>query len=144
MKPKFDRLSYRLRSLEFQNAARIGFTEARLLYNETDQIVAVVIFDETRSAFNAVKRVVGEDLELKTIFYDMELPEIQPIRFFHEMKKGAGVVVLPSQDNGVSFFIAQRDGRPIFTKEWNLNDVSEGRIPSTKSVWQFHGYKHEH
>lgn len=141
-------IEYRLRSLEFQNGARVGFRRARMLYNEDDHIIAIEHIDAPGFEIDQVLAEVADPYgaipELKTIFYDMEVEGHTPIRFYHPMKRGASVQLLPREANRSRLFFAQKSGAPMFSKDYTLRDVSEGKIDSDKAVWQFHGYRHEH
>ena len=140
-------LEYRLRRIEFQNGAEIGFRRARMLYNEDDHIIAIEHVDEPSWRVDEILAEIadrrGNLPELKTIFYDMVIEGYPPIRFFHPMEPGTGVRLLEREPGRSRLFFAQRNGEPMFTKEWTLRDVSEGAIDSDRRVWQFHGYRHE-
>lgn len=141
-------LEYRLRAIEFQNGAKLGFNRARMLYNEDDQIIAIEHIDAPgRALDDALAEIANPDgslPEMKTIFYDMVIEGYAPIGFYHPMKRGTGVRLLPREPGRSRLFFAQKGGKSMFTKEWTLRDVSEGAIDSDKHVWQFHGYRHEH
>ncbi len=130
-------VEYRLRRIEFQNGAQVGFRRARMLYNEDDHIIAI------EHILAEIADAEGNLPELKTIFYDIHAEGYAPIKFFHPMQRFNEVRLLPPEAGRSRLFFAQARGRPMFTKEWTLRDVSEGQIDSGKKVWQFHGYKHE-
>ncbi len=94
-------LEYRLRSLEFQNGARLGFTRARMLYNEDDHIIAIEQIGaagwEIDDALGEIANARGELPDLKTIYYDMEIEGEKTIRFYHPMKPGSKVRLLPRE-----------------------------------------------
>lgn len=140
-------MEYRLRSLEFQNGARIGFVNARMLYNEDEHIIAIEQIGapgpRIDDVLDAVRDRNGDMPELKTIYYDMMIDGEKPIRFYHPIKRGADVRLMPRESGRSRLFFAQSDGAPMFSKDYTLRDVSEGKINSSKAVWQFHGYKHE-
>ncbi len=145
-------LEYRLRRIEFQNGAEIGFRRARMLYNEDDHIIAIEHVDASSQKIDDTLAEIADQAgnlpDMKTIFYDMvvTMPGRKPVKlgFYHPMKHGAGVRLLPREPGRSRLFFAQAGGKPMFTKEWTLRDVSDGEIDSDKRVWQFHGYKHEH
>ena len=128
-------LEYQLNRLSFYGARPMDFPRsARLLYNETDNLLAI---ETPRQLFPAN--------ELKRIEYSMlvNLPGVkETLRFYHPIGEGAGVRVV-CNDRGEPF-IAQQEGRPLFSKDFTLRDVSRGEIDSDRAVWQFHGYKHQH
>lgn len=139
---------YRLRRIEFQNGAVLGFGRARMGYDDANgDRIRIDHIDapsaEIDRALSAIVDSRGYLPELKTIFYDMEVEGHAPIRFYHPMKRGTGVRLLPPRARSSMLYFGQEDGDSMFTKEWTLRDVSEGEIDSDKRVWQFHGYKHE-
>ncbi len=140
-------VEYRLRRIEFQNGAEVGFRHARMLYNEDDHIIAIEHIDAPSWKIDEILAEIadaeGNLPELKTIFYDMAVEGHAPIRFFHPMRPFNEVRILDREPGRSRLFFAQGDGRAMFTKEWTLRDVSEGKIDSDKPVWQFHGYRHE-
>lgn len=145
-------LEYRLDALTLRRSQRIRFpSSARLLYNPADNIVAIEL-SKTES-----KRIITQNrlllpgatrshFELSRIEYAMliEMPDGQKetLRFFHPMQPGNGVT-LTTNDQGELFFM-NKTGRPLFSKDYTLRDVSQGKIDSDFPVWQFHGWKHEH
>ncbi len=143
-------LEYRLEKLEFQNGAAITFRGARMLYNEDDHVIAIERIGATTAeidrALDAIREArTGAYPEIKTIFYEMRVDGFPPMAFFyHPLGKGAGVYLQPRRPGDRVLFFFQRDGLPMFSKQWTLREVSRGKIPSDRAVWQFHGYRHEH
>lgn len=144
-------LEYRLRRIEFRNGAEIGFRRARMLYNEDDHIIAIEHIDASSQKIDDTLKEIanpyGDLPEIKTLYYDMvvTIDGRKPVTlgFYHPMKRGAQVNLMPPEPGRSRLFFSQADGKPMFTKEWTLRDVSDGEIDSDKAVWQFHGYKHE-
>lgn len=136
-------LEYRLDALNLDGGVRVAFPHtSRLLYNPADKIIAVETTDQKR--LSLIRRgLVGR--ELRRIEYAM-LVEFDGrhhvLRFFHPMKPGNGVVLMANDRQ--QLFFANREGRPLFSKQWTLRDVSRGKIKSDFAVWQFHGWRHEH
>lgn len=142
-------LEYRLDSLTFKNGVRLKFPPStRLLYEPDDHVIAIELTAKQRGDIKQNIPVVAgssPDFELRRIEYSMlvDLPSgKKTLRFFHPMKPGTGVR-LTINDRGELFFM-QQDGKPLFSKDYTLRDVSRGQIDSDRAVWQFHGYRHEH
>ncbi len=141
-------LTYQLRKLVFHGTpGTLNFRggAGQMLYNEADQIVAIrgLNTPQTKVAeiLGALERN-GRLPDLKTIYYDMKVDgHPSPLRFYHRLQRGARVHL---EEGDRVIFIRNQYGRPIFSKEYMLRDVSRGTIDSPKHVWQFHGYKHEH
>ncbi|MGH6754599.1 MAG: hypothetical protein ACREDP_20790 [Bradyrhizobium sp.] len=142
-------LEYHLEKLAFHNGAVLGFTDARMLYRDDDREIAITQLKtppaQVDRTINAIRLPGGQLPEIKTIYYEMRV-EGYPSEayFFHPMKKGVGVVLEPRPNGKNVLYFDQRDGRTIFSKDWTLRDVTQGRIPLDRAVWQFHGYQHEH
>lgn len=140
-------LEYHLRALEFQNGAKLGFRRARMLYNEDDYIVAIEHVDAPLNFVDEklaeIANAAGDLPELKTIYYDMVVEGHKPLRFYHPLKRGAHVRLLPREPGRSRLFFTQANGTPMFSKDYTLREVSRGEIPSDKAVWQFHGYRHD-
>lgn len=143
-------LEYRLDRLTFPNGRRIVFGgESRMLYNPTDNIIAIETTGEKR---RQVRAAVGAGAELRRIDYSMLIDltssgesaggRRRTLTFWHPLKSGTGVRV-QFNDRGDLFFL-QEQGRPLFSKDFTVRDVSRGEIDSDRAVWQFHGYRHEH
>lgn len=142
-------LEYRLEALEFHNGGKLGFKRARMLYNPGDHIIAIEHLDADPAAIDDALRAVanpdGTLPEIKTIFYEMRIEGFPPMAlFFHPLNRGAGVYLLQRERGRARLFFQQKDGRPIFSKNYTLREVTRGKVPSDRAVWQFHGYKHEH
>lgn len=142
-------LEYRPDRIAFTDSRSLNFPgSARMLYSDEANVVALELPYKTESQ---IRRRFTFDADgkyhwpIKRIEYAMliDLPEgKETVRFFHPLTAGAEVY-LAKNDQG-NFFIGNRDGRRMFTKDRTVNDVTEGRIPSNRAVWQFHGYKHAH
>jgi hypothetical protein len=142
-------LEYRLEKLAFHNRGELGFRRARMLYNEQDHIIAIEHLDSSRQDIDAALREIanadGSLPAIKTIYYEMRVDGYRPMAFFyHPLKREAEVFLLPREAGRTRLFFRQVDGRPMFSKDWTLREVSRGKIPSDRAVWQFHGYQHEH
>ncbi len=142
-------LEYRLEALEFHNGAKLGFRDARMRYADDDREILIERLGMPPGAVDSTLRsIAGKDGKLppiKTIFYEMRVAGYpREAFFFHPIKRGALVVLQPRQNGQNVLFFSQAEGRPIFSKDWTLRDVTQGRIPIDRAVWQFHGYKHEH
>ncbi len=143
-------LEYRLESLEFQNGAVLGFNGARMWYRYDDnKEIAIDRLKMPPAAVDAMFATVrngARDLpEIKTINYEMRVQGYVPQAFFyHPMKRGVGVRLEPRLKGQNMLYFSQKDGRPIFSKDWTLRQVTNGQIPIDRAVWQFHGYQHEH
>jgi len=158
-------LEYQLESIQFQNGETVRFpASARLLYEPDDHAIFIELPRAER------RRIVG-DLrehndaaaplqELKEIRYSMlvNLPEYKKrLRFYHPMKRGNRIGLSVDKNDNLFFF--EDTGRPMFSKDYTLRDVSRGEIDDVtrstfpprpknrngdRAVWQFHGYRHEH
>ncbi len=142
-------LEYRLEALEFHNGAKLGFRDALMLYRDDSREIAVTRLDAAPLVVDAALRAIanpdGTLSQIKTIFYEMRLPGYaHEAFFFHPISRGADVRLELRPRGRPGRFFNQAAGRPIFSKEWTLRQVTQGRIPIDKAVWQFHGYKHEH
>lgn len=142
-------LEYRLESLEFQNGAKLGFRDARMLYNEGDHIIAIEQIGATPAeidrALATIRNPDGTIPPIKTIFYAIRVEgHREPFFFYHPIQPGAGVQLLPREKGRTRLFFSQENGRPMFSKDWTLSDITAGKIRSDKKVWQFHGWRHEH
>ncbi len=141
-------LEYRLDRLTFQDGRRILFpASTRMLYNPADNIIAIETTPEKRAQVRpfALLPAGASSSELRRIDYAMiiNLPEARrTLTFWHPLKTGSGVRVRVN-DRGQLFFMNDH-GRPLFSKDFTVRDVSRGEIDSDRAVWQFHGYKHEH
>lgn len=125
------------------DATRVDFpAAARMLYNEADNVIAL---ENVGRAAPFLRRLADAGAELRRLEYAMliDLPEGQTrLNFYHPLKPGNGVRVRLN-DRG-EFFLMQDSGAPLFSKDYTLRDVSRGKINSSRAVWQFHGYRHEH
>ncbi len=144
-----DNLEYRLEKLEFHNGAILGFKKARMLYRDDSREIAITNLGIPPLAMDANLRKIanpdGKAPRIRTIYYEMVLPGYRPEAFFyHPISRGADVFIEGRQRGQNVIYFNQAAGRPIFSKEWTLRQVTQGRIPIDKPVWQFHGYKHEH
>lgn len=145
-----DNLEYRLEQLVFQNGEELNFpASTRMLYGEQHAGVWIKMDPATRA------RIVGDVVahnvpdgkfeELRRIYYAMLVTyegRHFTLPFVHHLSRGSGVGLELSQDGQLTF--DQTDRNYIFTKDYTLRQVSDGRIDSDFRVWQFHGYKHEH
>lgn len=146
-------LEYRLERLAFHNGAELGFTRARMRYNPSDHVIAIEHLDASTSVIDdALRRIsiAGDDGQtelpaIKTIYYEMRIEGYPPFAFFfHPVSRGAQIYLLPRQPGRALLHFMQRDERPMFSKNYTLREVTRGKVPSDRAVWQFHGYKHEH
>lgn len=142
-------LAYHLEALEFHNGAKLGFRNAKMLYRDDSREIALVEFGIPPLALDAAIRKIenpdGTLPPLKTIFYEMRMPGYpREAFFFHPISRGAEVQLERRAPGGNVLYINQTAGRTIFSKDWTLRQVTQGRIPLDRAVWQFHGYKHEH
>ena len=142
-------LEYQLEALEFHNGAKIGFRTARMLYSTDNQEIQIDRLGMPPAAVDAVLRSVlgadGEPESIKTIFYEMRVPGYpSEAFFFHPIKRDAFVKLDPRPRGENKIYFNQAEGCPIFSKDWTMRQVTQGRIPIDRAVWQFHGYKHEH
>lgn len=152
---------YRLQSLEFRNgrarnARKFGFATGLLAFNEADRVVAIRTPPTTRAKmtdaeFDAAmadyaSTADGDPAEIMAIRYLIVADGFPPIPFCHGLKSGAGLYLLPREPGAPrhTLFLRQAQGRPFFSKEWTLRQVSSGRIDSSAPVFQFHGFRHEH
>lgn len=142
-------LEYRLEALEFHNGAKLGFRGARMLYRDDDREIAIDRLGLPPAAVDAKLREIANPSgvlpRIRTIFYEMVVPGYpREAFFFHPIHQRADVR-LQRRTNGENvLYFSQAKGRTMFSKDWTLRDVTEGRIPIDRAVWQFHGYKHEH
>lgn len=142
-------LEYRLEALEFHNGAKIGFRTARMLYRDDSREVMIDRLGLPPAAVDATLKSIanpdGSMPEIKTIFYEMRVAGYpREAFFFHPIGKGAFVKLDPRPSGENKIYFNQRRGLPIFSKDWTLRQVTQGRIPIDRAVWQFHGFKHEH
>ena len=120
-----------------------------MLYNTEDHVIAIEQLDARPADIDgALRKIANPDgslPEIKTIFYEMRVDGYPPMAFFyHPIGPGAGVQLLPREGNRTRIFFRQADGRPMFSKDFTLREVTRGRVASDRAVWQFHGYRHEH
>lgn len=141
-----DWLEYRLEKLAFHNGAILGFKKARMLYRDDDREILIERLGAPPPAVDKVLRQVQSDrTPIRTIYYEMRVKGYPPENFFyHPMGRGARVYLEQRKSGENVLFFNNADGNTLFSKEWTLRDVTQGRIPLDKAVWQFHGYKHEH
>jgi hypothetical protein len=137
-------LEYRPEALEFFGGGRVEFpADARMLYNEEDNVI--LLENPGHLTGSRLASYVADHAELKRIEYSM-LVDVdgrqRRLGFYHPLNRGADVRLSQNDQGDIFFFNTQ--GRPLFTKDWTLREVSRGTIPSNRAVWQFHGYKHEH
>lgn len=149
MKPLAPWLEYRLEALEFHNGAKIGFGHAQMLYRDDSREILIRGIGFPPAAVDAtLKQISNPDGSLppiKTIFYEMRANGYpREAFFFHPISRGADVRLEHRARGENVLYFNQKDGRPIFSKDWTLRQVTQGRIPVDRAVWQFHGYKHEH
>lgn len=142
-------LEYWLEALEFHNGAKIGFRGARMLYRDDNLEVAIDRLGFPPAAVDSTLKSVenpdGTLPEIKTIFYFMKAEGYpEEAFFFHPISRGAKVRIERRRAGENVLYFNQTQGRPIFSKEWTLRQVTQGRIPIDRAVWQFHGFKHEH
>ncbi len=143
-------LEYHLEKLAFQNGAILGFGPGtRMQYRNDDREIAIERFGVPPAAVDAAVRGVlnpdGSMPEVKTIYYEMRVQGYPREAFFyHPMKRGVGVMLEARPRGQNVLYFSQKNGRTIFSKDWTLRDVTQGRIPIDRAVWQFHGYQHEH
>ncbi len=142
-------LQYRLEKLEFHNGAILGFKKAIMQYRDDNREIAITNLGIPPLAMDANLRKIanhdGTAPTIRTIYYEMVLPGYKAEAFFyHPMSRGAEVYIEGRLRGQNVIYFNQAAGRPIFSKEWTLRQVTQGRIPIDKAVWQFHGYKHEH
>lgn len=143
-------LQYRPHRLAFRGGDEIIFPlSARMLYQEDEHMIGLELPAKVEAHYVAALRAGRFKRELKTIEYEMlvNLPGIRrELPFRHRMEEGAGLSLKASL-NGHLYF-DNKDGAPIFSKDYTLHDVSYGskggQIDSDRPVWQFHGYRHEH
>lgn len=142
-------IDYVLRKLVFHNGAVLGFRGAKMLYRDDDRGIAIENPDWSAQDIDASLREIADPdgtlPPIKTIFYDMKIEGVPNYpMFFHPLAPGANVRLLPRERGRTVLFFEQADGRKIFSKNFTLRDVTQGKIDSDQAVWQFHGYKHEH
>lgn len=139
-------LEYRLEALEFHNGAKLGFRNARMRYRDDNREILVErLGSPPLQVDRAVREVMGARSPIKTIFYEMVVPGYpHEAFFFHPMARDARVFLEPRPNGQNVLYFNQAEGRPIFSKDWTLREVTQGRIPIDRAVWQFHGYRHEH
>ncbi len=141
---------YQLNRLTFQNGETLNFpASTRLRYGDQHRGVWIEMPRDVRKQIMA--RIAERHdpklkfQELKKIEYAMIVTvdgRARSFGFFHNLKPGTGVG-LGRFDDGDLFF-DQANGDSLFTKNYTLRDVSQGKIDSDFPVWQFHGYRHEH
>lgn len=143
MKPLW--LEYRPDKLFFRGGGTVRFQPtSRMLYNPTDH----VIYLENPGAAAVRQMAANHSLgnaELARIEYSMlvNVPGHRTtLEFFHPLDEGAGVRLAMGANR--DWFFVQDDGRPIFSKNYSLRSLTDGKIPDNRPVWQFHGYRHEH
>lgn len=144
-----DWLVYRLEALEFHNGAKLGFRHAQMFYREDSREILIDRLGIPPAAVDATLRKIanpdGSLPAIKTIFYEMRVKGYpREAFFFHPVSRDASLHLDPRPKGENKLYFNQRDGRPIFSKGWTLREVTQGRIPLDRAVWQFHGYKHEH
>ncbi len=147
MKAQTPWLEYRLEGLEFFNGAEIGFKNARMLYREDDREILIERLGVPPAAVDSVLRSagIGPGEKIRTIYYEMRFAGYpSEAFFFHPLQRGANVVLKPRPKGENTLYFEQAEGWPIFSKDWTARDVTQGRVPDDRRVWQFHGYKHEH
>ncbi len=139
-------LEYVLEKLEFHNGAILGFKNAQMRYRDDGREIVITRLGSPPLAVDkAVRDVMAQKSPIKTIFYQMRVRDFPPVAFFyHPMPAGAAVYLEPRPNGQNVLYFSQEEGRPIFSKEWTLRQVTEGKIPIDRAEWQFHGYGHEH
>lgn len=139
-------LEYRLEALEFHNGAKLVFKSARMLYRDDNREILVDRLGMPPGAVDRILSKAGAALSpIKTIFYEMRFAGYpREAFFFHPLQRGARVFLEPRPNGQNVIYFSQAAGRPIFSKEWTAREVTAGRVPLDRAVWQFHGYKHEH
>lgn len=142
-------LEYRLEKLEFHNGAVLGFRRARMLYNTEAAAIKIEHLDSSPQHIDdSLREIANPDgtlPEIKTIYYEMRVSGFPPMAFFwHPIGKGAEIRIEPPRAGQTVLIFRQADGRAMFSKDYTLRDVTRGKIDSSRAVWQFHGFKHEH
>ncbi len=139
-------LEYTLEELEFYNHARLGFENAQMRYRDDEQeIVITRLKSPPLHVDRVVRQVMADRSPIKTIYYEMRVAGYPPQAFFyHPMAAGAEVFLEPRPNGQNVLYVNQKGGNTIFSKDWTLSQVTDGKIPIDRPVWQFHGYKHEH
>jgi hypothetical protein len=143
-------LEYRLERLEFQNGAALAFRRARMWYHEDGDDIVIDQVDTSPQEIDSMLAEIAEPdgtlPEIREIVYNMKLSGYPPIAFFYHPIKGKGVGVrLERRPKGTAVLsFSQEDARSMFSKQWTLREVTNGKISSEKNVWQFHGWRHEH
>jgi hypothetical protein len=139
-------LEYRLERLAFWNGAELGFRNARMLYRDDSREIVIdrlgappALVDKT------VREVMGAQSPIKTIFYEMRVHGYPRVAFFyHPIPRSVRVMLEPRPNGQNVLYFSQKNGDPIFSKDWTLREVTGGKIPIDQAVWQFHGAGHEH
>ncbi len=139
-------LEYVLERLQFHNGAELGFKNAQMQYRDDQREIVITRLGSPPLAIDAaVRKVMAAKSPIKTIFYQMRVAGYPPQAFFfHPMPAGARVFLEPRPNGQNVLYVNQKSGNTIFSKDWTLSQVTDGKIPIDRPVWQFHGYKHEH
>lgn len=139
-------LDYKLLSIEFRNGRpenerRLGFRRATLIHRPGENSV---IIDGVDTPDQAREKLLASLLpyELWTIRYEIRVQGFPPIPFCHPFPRGAGVRLYeyedPTREQQNQLFLYRGRGERFFSNNFTLDDVSQGKIESSQSAYQFH------
>lgn len=134
-------VEYRLMSLEFRNGLpenqnRLGFRAALLLHDKARRAVVIEGIDTPGPERDRLLKLLSP-FELSAIRYEIRTPELPPVPFCHPFPRGSGVSLGRFGETD-DLFLSRRGGKPFFSDNFTLRDVTEGRIDSSQSAYQFH------
>lgn len=136
------RIQYRLLSLEFwngkpENARRLGFTSAMILH-DPERNAAVI--DGIRAP-ESVRDGLLDKLSpypVRAIRYEIQADDFPAIPFCHPFPEKAKVMLGAVNNDPDQLFLSRKNGKPFFSDNFALRDITEGRINSSQRVYQFH------
>lgn len=132
-------LEYRLELLKFCNGAELRVparAKTRLLFNDTDRIVAI---DQLGMPAQEIDRLVKPliDFEICQIDYRIETDGFSNAYYYHPHMRGHHVYLLPRMAGDRTLRIRQANGKKFFSRDYTLDEITRGKVPSTQRVWQF-------
>lgn len=132
-------VEYRLMSLEFRNGRpdnerRLGFVSAVMLHDDHQRAVAI---EGIRNPEPGVFEKLSP-FEISAIRYEIRTDAFPPVPFCHPFPKGTGVYLQALDGDKSQLFLTRIKGRPFFSDNFTLRDVTNGRIDSGQSAYQFH------
>lgn len=132
-------LEYRLELLKFCNGAKLqvpGNGRARLLFNDSERIVAIDQLDMPAAAIDRAIRPVM-DVQICQIDYRISTEGFSAVHYYHPEMNGHHVYLLPRMASDRTLRVRQQNGRAFFSRDYTLREVTSGKVPSDQRVWQF-------